>query len=97
MNLSPDSIVNAILGAIGGGGMAFWLLRRFVGRVDILESRLTAIEVAVQNLATKEHVASKDDLGQVSQRLTSVETSLTDIKVMLGRLDERWKQSHSGG
>lgn len=97
MNLTPDSIINALLGALGGGGMAFWLLRRFVSRVDTLETRLTAIELAVQNLATKEHVASKDDLSQVSQRLTAVETSLGDIKVMLGRLDERWKMAQSGG
>lgn len=77
--------------------MAFWLLRRFVGRVDKLDERIGALEVAVQNLATKEHVASKDDLSQVSQRLTAVETALGDIKVMLGRLDERWKLSHNGG
>lgn len=97
MNLSPDSLVNAVLGALGGSGMAFWLLRRFVGRVDLLEERIRKMEVAVQNLATKEHVASKEDLGQVAQRLTAVEGTLGDIKVMLGRLDERWKLSHNGG
>lgn len=97
MNFTPDSVVNAILGALGGTGMAFWLLRRFVDRVDGLEDRIGSLELAVQNLATKEHVASKDDLTQVSQRLTAVESALGDIKVMLGRLDERWKLSHNGG
>lgn len=96
MNFTPESIVNAILGALGGGGVAFWLLRRFVSRVDLLDTRIGQLELAVQNLATKEHVASKEDLGQVSQRLTAVESALGDIKVMLGRLDERWKL-HQGG
>lgn len=96
MNFNADSLINGLLGALGGGSMAFWLLRRFVGRVDGLEVKITALEVTVQNLATKEHVASKEDLGQVSQRLTAVETALGDIKVMLGRLDERWKL-HNGG
>lgn len=97
MNFTPDSVVNAILGAMGGGGMAFWLLRRFVGRFDLLESEVTTLKLTVQNLATKEHVASKEDFSQVSQRLTAVEVTLGDIKVMLGRMDERWKLSHTGG
>ena len=97
MNLTPDSVINAMLGALGGSAMAFWLLRRFVSRVDKLDDRIGALEVALQNLATKEHVASKDDLANVAQRLTAVEGTLGDIKVMLGRLDERWKLSHNGG
>lgn len=96
MNFTPDSIFNALLGALGGGSVAFWLLRRFVGRVDRLEAKITSLELTVQNLATKEHVASKEDMSTVSSRLGDMEKSLTELKIAVAVLAKAMEFSKPG-
>lgn len=94
MNFTPESLVNAILGALGGGGMAFWLLRRFVERADRSEARITSLEQKMERLATKDDVATRSDLAQVTARLDRVDATLVQVQLMLERLNTQWKLTH---
>lgn len=94
MNFTPDTFLNAMLGALGGGGMAFWLLRRFVERADRSEARIASLEQKMERLATKDDVATKSDLAQVNVRLDRVDATLVQVQVALAQLSTQWKLTH---
>lgn len=92
--VTPDQIVTIVGGAVSGGGLAFWLIRREVARVDSMAARLSVMENNWANLATKDVVATRDDVTQVSLRLDRVDKTLNDVQILLARLEERWKLTH---
>lgn len=67
-----------------------WTLEQ--GRWTKIEERIASLESAVGS----RELATKEDVNQASERLHEVEKALTEIKVMLGRMDERWKLTHGG-
>lgn len=94
MNFDPAALWNMVLGALGGGGVAMWLVKRHVTRVDTHDSRLQKLELAVQNLATKETVASKDDVAGLREQMADLSSRMGSMEQLLARLDERWKVTH---
>jgi hypothetical protein len=98
MGVSFDFNAAAIIPTGVAAVATFWTYRinqRWTfeqGRWTKVEERLSALENAVG----ARELATKEDVNQASERLREVEQALTEIKVMLGRMDERWKLTHGG-
>lgn len=87
--MTPADFGNIAGGIAGGGGLAWWLIRRAVGRVDRIEEKVQAIE-----LAMVKELPSKEDFSQMTSRLDRVETLLQQVRDMTIRQDERSKTQH---
>lgn len=96
MNEIPDSVWTILFGTGGGGAVAWFLVRRGVDKFDRMADRVTLLERQMERLATKDDVATKEDVAQMSARLDRVDHTLGQVQILLARLEERWKLTHEG-
>ena len=75
--MTPADLGNIGGGILGGGGLAWWLIRRAVGRVDAIEGKVQALE-----LAMVKELPSKEDFNQMTNRLDRVEVLLQQVRDM---------------
>lgn len=82
MNLTPDTLMNAFLGALGGGSVAFWLLRRAVERVDRLETRIASLdkEAVTRDMLDKFREWQSGQFDSIRQELVSLAKDLEYLK-----------------
>lgn len=93
MSMSPADGGNILGGIIGGGALAWWLIRRSVARVDALEEKVNEIQLKMAG-----ELPSKEDVTQLVVRLDRLETTLGEVRDMARdmaiRFDEREKARH---
>lgn len=93
MSVTPTDLGNITAGVLGGGGLAWWLIRQAVAsllaRIDTLEKKTQAIELKIAG-----DLMTKEDADQLVTRLDSLVLALDKVKDMVTRLDEREKVRH---
>lgn len=76
MNLTPNeagSIVGVIAGLVGGGGTSLASSFRAGVKWGNIETRITVLEGAITNMATKDQVAGlKEDVAEIKGMFTMV-------------------------
>lgn len=66
MNIELTHLVMMLMG--GGMGLMFWNIKRYIGKVDVLESRVVKVETIMGML------------GDISTKIGTIETDVAVIK-----------------
>ena len=78
----PEWVWNLIGGSLGA--IALLLLKRALGRMDTVESRVQAMELSMAR-----DIPNKEDFAQLSSRLDRLDGTLSQVRDMVIRLEER--------
>lgn len=87
--MTPADFLPTAGGALSGGVLAWYLIRREVDKLDALGKKVQAIEVSIAG-----SLMTKDDADHLGARLDALAATLDMVKDMVTRLDEREKVRH---
>lgn len=87
--MTPADLIPTAGGAVSGGVLAWWLIRREVERLEALSKKVQAIEVSIAG-----DLMTRDDAEHLGARLDALAATLDKVKDMVTRLDEREKVRH---